>query len=140
MIIIKKPEQIMLMKKAGKITAEALLVARDAIKPGVSTKEVDTKIRRFIEKCGAVLNVSADLGIYLLGGYAGLNSVARYKERLGRYFTRLSHQHDLFGFLYYNHTEAFLLLFGRATDSKNPFATCLLDTTASKSAFCPLGG
>ena len=43
----------MLMKKAGKITAEALLVARDAIKPGVSTKEVDTKIRRFIEKCGA---------------------------------------------------------------------------------------
>ena len=53
MIIIKKPEQIMLMKKAGKITAEALLVAREAIKPGVSTKEVDTKIRRFIEKCGA---------------------------------------------------------------------------------------
>ena len=53
MIIIKKSEQIMLMKKAGKITAEALLVARDAIKPGVSTKEVDTKIRRFIEKCGA---------------------------------------------------------------------------------------
>ena len=53
MIIIKKPEQIMLMKRAGKITAEALLVARDAIKPGVSTKEVDTKIRHFIEKCGA---------------------------------------------------------------------------------------
>ena len=53
MIIIKKPDQIMLMKKAGKITAEALLVACDAIKPGVSTKEVDTKIRRFIEKCGA---------------------------------------------------------------------------------------
>ncbi len=43
----------MLMKKAGKITAEALLVAKDAIKPGVSTKEVDTKIRHFIEKCGA---------------------------------------------------------------------------------------
>ncbi|MBQ8372633.1 MAG: type I methionyl aminopeptidase [Clostridia bacterium] len=54
MIIIKKSEQIMLMKKAGKITAEALLVARDAIKPGVSTKEVDTKVRAFIEKCGAV--------------------------------------------------------------------------------------
>ena len=53
MIIIKKPEQIMLMKQAGKITAEALLVARDAIKPGVSTNDVDTKIRHFIEKCGA---------------------------------------------------------------------------------------
>ena len=53
MIIIKKPEQILLMRKAGKITAEALLVARDAIRPGVSTKEVDKKIRQFIEKCGA---------------------------------------------------------------------------------------
>ena len=54
MIIIKKAEQIMLMQKAGKITAEALLVARDAIKPGVTTLDVDKKVRRFIEKCGAV--------------------------------------------------------------------------------------
>ena len=53
MIIIKKSEQIMLMRKAGKITAEALLVARDAIRPGVSTKEVDSKIRAYIEKCDA---------------------------------------------------------------------------------------
>ena len=53
MVIIKNSEQLMLMKKAGKITAEALLVARDAIKPGVSTYEVDTKIKHFIEKCGA---------------------------------------------------------------------------------------
>ena len=53
MIIIKKPEQIMLMQKAGKITAEALLVARDVIKPGISTKEVDKKVRQYIEKCGA---------------------------------------------------------------------------------------
>lgn len=53
MIVIKKSEQIMLMKKAGKITAEALLVARDAIRPGVSTKDVDSKVRHFIEKCGA---------------------------------------------------------------------------------------
>ncbi len=41
------------MKRAGQITAEALLVARDAIRPGISTKAVDTKIRHFIEKCGA---------------------------------------------------------------------------------------
>ncbi len=53
MIIVKNSEQIALMKKAGVITAEALLVARDLIKPGISTKEIDTKIRRFIEKCGA---------------------------------------------------------------------------------------
>ena len=42
------------MKKAGKITAEALLVAKEAIRPGTSTKDVDLKIRRFIEKCGAI--------------------------------------------------------------------------------------
>ena len=41
------------MKKAGRITGEALLVAEDAIRPGISTKEIDTKIRSFIEKCGA---------------------------------------------------------------------------------------
>ena len=54
MVIIKNSEQLMLMRKAGQITAEALLVARNTIRPGISTKEVDTKIRRFIEKCGAV--------------------------------------------------------------------------------------
>ena len=53
MIIVKNSEQIILMKKAGVITAEALLVARDLIRPGISTKEIDTKIRRHIERCGA---------------------------------------------------------------------------------------
>ena len=53
MIIIKNSEQLQLMREAGRITAEALLVARDVIRPGVSTKEVDTKVRTFIEKCGA---------------------------------------------------------------------------------------
>ena len=53
MVIIKKSEQLMLMRKAGRITAEALLVAREAIRPGVSTKEVDRRIRSFIERCGA---------------------------------------------------------------------------------------
>ena len=53
MVIIKNSEQIALMRKAGRITAEALLVAREAVKVGVSTKDVDTKIRAFIERCGA---------------------------------------------------------------------------------------
>ena len=44
----------MLMQKAGRITAEALLVAQEAIKPGVSTWEVDKKVKQFIEKCGAI--------------------------------------------------------------------------------------
>ena len=54
MIVVKNSEQLMLMRQAGRITAEALLVAKEAIRPGVSTKEVDTKIRAFIERCGAV--------------------------------------------------------------------------------------
>lgn len=53
MFIIKNSEQILLMKKAGRITAEALLVAKEAILPGASTKDIDRKIHRYIEKCGA---------------------------------------------------------------------------------------
>ena len=53
MIIIKNSEQLTLMKKAGRITAEALLLARDIIRPGISTKEIDKKMHDFILKCGA---------------------------------------------------------------------------------------
>ena len=53
MIIIKNSEQLTLMKKAGRITAQALLVARDIIRPGISTKEIDKKMHDFIMKCGA---------------------------------------------------------------------------------------
>jgi methionine aminopeptidase len=41
------------MIEAGRITGEALLVAREHVREGVSTKELDTLIRRHIEKCGA---------------------------------------------------------------------------------------
>ena len=53
MIIIKNSEQITLMKRAGRITGEALLLARDLIRPGISTKEIDKKMHDFIIKCGA---------------------------------------------------------------------------------------
>ena len=42
------------MKDAGRITGEALLVARDMVRPGISTYEIDQAIRRYIERCGAV--------------------------------------------------------------------------------------
>ena len=67
MIIVKNSEQLQLMRTAGRITAEALLVARDAIRPGLSTKELDTKIRRHIEKCGATPSF---LGLYGFPGSA----------------------------------------------------------------------
>ena len=53
MIHLKNSAQIAAMKVAGRITGEALLVARDMVLPGVSTKEIDTAIRHYIEKCGA---------------------------------------------------------------------------------------
>ena len=53
MIQVKNKAQIALMKKAGRITGEALLVARELVREGVSTKEIDEKIRAFIERSGA---------------------------------------------------------------------------------------
>ena len=53
MIIIKNSEQLKLMRIAGRITAEALVVAGESIRPGITTKELDNKIKRYIEKCGA---------------------------------------------------------------------------------------
>ncbi|MBO5778375.1 MAG: M24 family metallopeptidase, partial [Clostridia bacterium] len=53
MIQLKNSAQISAMMEAGRITGEALLVAREHVREGVSTKELDTLIRRHIEKCGA---------------------------------------------------------------------------------------
>lgn len=53
MIQVKNSMQLNAMKEAGRITGEALLVARERVRPGISTKELDTAIREYIEKCGA---------------------------------------------------------------------------------------
>ncbi len=53
MIQLKNSAQIAAMKDAGRITGEALLIARDMVKPGVSTYEIDVAIRHYIERCGA---------------------------------------------------------------------------------------
>ena len=54
MITLKNAAQITAMRDAGRITGEALLIARDMVRPGVSTYEIDQAIRRHIEKCGAI--------------------------------------------------------------------------------------
>ena len=41
------------MKEAGRITGESILLAAEAIRPGVTTKQLDTIIRRHIESQGA---------------------------------------------------------------------------------------
>lgn len=53
MIFVKNSEQIRLMKTAGRITGEALALAGEMVRPGVTTKQLDDCIRRHIEKCGA---------------------------------------------------------------------------------------
>ena len=53
MIQLKTEAQIVEMKLAGRITGEALALAGEHIKPGVSTKLIDDIVRNHIEKCGA---------------------------------------------------------------------------------------
>ena len=74
MIQLKTPEQIEIMKVAGRITGEALLVAEENIHEGVTTKELDDKIRHYIEKCGAKPTF---LGY---GGFPGSACISRNDE------------------------------------------------------------
>jgi len=55
------------MREAGRITGEALLVARELVRPGISTKELDSAIRHHIEKQGAKPSF---LGLYGFPGSA----------------------------------------------------------------------
>ena len=48
MISIKTPHEIEIMRKAGKITAEARAVAGDMIRPGVTTHAIDKAVRDYI--------------------------------------------------------------------------------------------
>ena len=54
MVSLKTSRELRLMREAGKISQEALLKAGEAVKPGVSTYELDKIVRTTIEKAGAV--------------------------------------------------------------------------------------
>lgn len=53
MVVIRTSRELALMKEAGRISANALKVAGEAVQPGVSTLEIDTLVRKYIEKEGA---------------------------------------------------------------------------------------
>mgnify|MGYP002545377745 FL=1 len=53
MVIVKTAREISKMKDACRISAEALRVAGEAVKPGITTYEIDTIVRKYIEKQGA---------------------------------------------------------------------------------------
>lgn len=54
MIVLKTQTELETMKKACKISADALNVAEEWIKPDITTKEIDRRIHDYIIKCGAV--------------------------------------------------------------------------------------
>ena len=53
LISIKSPREIEAMRRAGRITAQARALAGSMVAPGVTTHEIDTAVRRFIESHGA---------------------------------------------------------------------------------------
>ena len=53
MVSIKTARELSLMKDACEISAGALRAAGEAVRPGISTYEIDTIVRRYIEKQGA---------------------------------------------------------------------------------------
>ena len=53
MITLKSRNEIDLMRRAGKITAAARALAREMVKPGVTTQQIDEAVYRFIVSQGA---------------------------------------------------------------------------------------
>ena len=53
MIKLKSKEHLAVMKKAGEITGQALYLAGEAVREGISTLQLDRIVREHIEKCGA---------------------------------------------------------------------------------------
>ena len=53
MIIVKNDNEVSLMRKAGKIVGETLLLLENEIKPGITTAELDRIAEEFITKHGA---------------------------------------------------------------------------------------
>ena len=53
MITLKSGHDIELMRRAGKITAAARALARDMVKPGVTTQQIDEAVYKFIVSQGA---------------------------------------------------------------------------------------
>lgn len=53
-IHIKSPSEIERMRQTGKIAAQARAIARQAVAPGVTTKQIDKCVHEFIVKSGAV--------------------------------------------------------------------------------------
>ena len=54
MITLKSSHEIQLMRRAGEITAAARALAGAMVAPGVTTREIDRAVHRYIKSQGAV--------------------------------------------------------------------------------------
>lgn len=54
MIILKSENELINMRKAGKVVADTLELMREVVKPGIMTHELDRIAEQFIIKCGAI--------------------------------------------------------------------------------------
>ena len=64
-ITIKSERQIELMRRAGRITAQARAYAGSLVQPGITTRELDKEIEKYIKKLGGYPSV------YHLYGFKG---------------------------------------------------------------------
>ena len=53
LITLKSPREQELMRRAGRITAQARALAGRLVRPGVTTMEIDDAVRKFIRGQGA---------------------------------------------------------------------------------------
>lgn len=53
MIVLKTSRELKIMREAGRISQRALRLAGEAVEPGVTTKEIDTIVHKYIEGQGA---------------------------------------------------------------------------------------
>ena len=61
MIKLKTPEEIELMKIAGRVTAEVLDIMREVIRPGISTGELDRIAEEHIRKNNGICSYARKL-------------------------------------------------------------------------------
>ena len=62
MIIIKSDPEIDIMRQAGRITAGARTIARQMVAPGVTTRQINREVHKFITKSGATPGFMTDGG------------------------------------------------------------------------------
>ena len=84
LITLKSPREQDAMRRAGRITAEARALAGRMVRPGVSTKEIDDAVRKFIRSQGGQPSFLEEVGARVgRVGVVGAPAFRRRSERDG---------------------------------------------------------